>query len=250
MDLGLKGKVVLITGAAGLIGRQVALLFGQQGARVVVADKDIGDSAREAARLVDTAGGESVVEYVDLTGLDSIKDLVVRVGLKWGGVDVLVNNAAPRGRTTYQMETESFERWHEMLAVVLTGSFLLSREVFPYMKKKGWGRIVNFGSSIGLVGLKGSVHYASAKAGLHGLTRTLAKEMGPYGILVNQVAPARVWETEGTISSVTERLEREVQEIPIGRVIEANDVARVVLFLASDWNTAVNGQNISIDGGR
>jgi 3-oxoacyl-[acyl-carrier protein] reductase len=250
VELELKGKVVLITGAVGLIGRQMAQIFASEGARVVIADKDTGDTAKETARVVESAGGEAVVEYVDVTSPDSIKSLVGRVEQKWGGVDVLINNAAPGGRTTYQMETESLERWHEMLGVVLTGSFLLSREVFPYVKKRGWGRIVNFGSSIGLWGLKGSVHYASAKAGLAGLTRTLAKEMGPYGVLVNQVAPARVGSPERDTLTSRERLERELREIPIGRVLEADDVARVVLFLASGWNTAVNGENVVIDGGR
>lgn len=141
-----------------------------------------------------------------------------------------------------------------MITVVLTGYFLLSREVFPYMQQKGWGRIVNIGSTIGLFGLKGSVHYSTAKAGLIGLTKTAAKEMAPHGILVNAVAPALVLRPPENVPAKSQFRsaleEAEAKASPIGRVIVPDDVARTVLFLASAWNTAVNGQVLAIDGGR
>ncbi len=122
------------------------------------------------------------------------------------------------------------------------------------MKRKGWGRIVNIGSTIGLFGLKNAVHYATAKAGLTGLTKTLAREMAPFGILVNQVAPALVLrppENASAKSQFRSQLEEmEAKASPIGRVVQPDDVARTVLFLASAWNTAVNGQVVTVDGGR
>lgn len=255
MDVGVRGKVVLVTGASSGIGRQTAVLYAGEGARVVgTFNKD-----REAARQAEAemreaaegsgAGGSAMMDTLDMADPAAISALVERVSKRWGGVDILVHAAAAYGRTNFDFEKDGLERWNEAVAVDLTGAFVLTKAVFPHMKQRGWGRIVYLGSTAGEIGVENAAHYGAAKAGLSGLTRGLARDLGRYGILVNCVAPARVRTLKQERTIPKAELDEDASFVAMGRLATVDDVARTALFLASGWNTFVSGQTVVVDGG-
>ncbi len=248
MDLELADKVVLITGASGGLGRELALTFGRHKASVIVHYHRNADAAEVVAQSIEDMGGEALALPADLQDRASVEQLIGEAHAEFGGVDVLVNNAiAFEGGVPF--ETLSPAQWNQMMGVVLTGAFHIISLCAPYMRHRKWGRIVNIASRMGMTGAARYVHYTAAKAGLIGLTRSLAKELGPDGILVNAVAPTTI-----LTPSMREKMSPEAQEklartIPLGRIATPDDVARVVLFLGSGWNTFVNGEVITVGGG-
>ena len=253
MDLGLAGRVALVTGSSRGIGRATAVAFGREGARVVVTYRNDRDRAEAVADDVREAGGEAMVVHFDLASDDSIRAAVDATLERWDGIDVLVNNAVAWGARRPQ-DAPPFEElppdeWRPLLRANLEGAMRTIQLVAPSMRARGWGRIVNVSSGIAVDGVPRSGWYAPAKAALHGLTRTLAKEYGPDGILVNVVMPGFTL-TEGNV----ERFPAEVREhvaahSPIRRILPPEEVAPTIVFLCSAANTAVTGEIVRASGG-
>jgi 3-oxoacyl-[acyl-carrier protein] reductase len=248
MELELADKVVLITGASGGLGRELALAYGKQKACVVVHYHRNAESAQVVAQSVEAVGGEAMTVCADLADRASLEAMVNEVKKEWGGVDVLVNSASAfEGGVAF--ETLSPLQWSRMLDVMLTGVFHVTHLCAPAMRVHKWGRIVNIASRSGLVGTARQAHYSAAKAGLIGLTKALAKELGPDGILVNAVAPTTILTSAVRESMPQEAQERMAKSVPLGRLAKPDDIARVVVFLGSGWNTFVNGEVITVGGG-
>jgi len=184
----------------------------------------------------------------DLTDRASVEAMVNEIKQEWGGVDVLVNSVSAF-EGSVPLETMTALQWNRMLDVMLTGIFHAISLCVPTMRVNKWGRIVNIAARSGLTGAARQAHYSAAKAGVIGLTRALAKELGPDGILVNAVAPTTILTPAMRESMAPEAQERMAKSIPLGRIATPDDVARVVLFLGSGWNTFVNGEVITVGGG-
>ncbi len=248
MELELADKVVLITGASGGLGRELALAYGRQQACVVVHYRRHKEAAEVVAQSVEAVGGEALTMGADLADRASVEAMVNAVKKEWGGVDVLVNSASAfEGNVPLESLTAS--QWSRMLDIMLTGVFPTCSLCAPFMRAHKWGRIVNVAARSGLTGSNRQAHYAAAKAGVIGLTRSLAKELGPDGVLVNAVAPTVILTPAMRESMTVEAQERLAKSIPVGRIATPEDVARVVLFLGSGWNTFVNGEVITVGGG-
>jgi NAD(P)-dependent dehydrogenase (short-subunit alcohol dehydrogenase family) len=163
-------------------------------------------------------------------------------------VDVLIHGAvAFEGAGPIEQMTP--ETWHKMIELTMTGTFHLSSLIAPYMKQQRWGRIVNITSRTGLVGGAKLAHYSAAKAGVIGLTKALAKELGPSGILVNAIAPTTILTPKERERMTPDRQEKLIAQIPLGRLAMPDDISRVALFLGSGMNTFVNGEVITVGGG-
>ena len=250
MDLGLADRVVLITGAGGGLGPTVATAFSAEGAAVAlhVRDASVTGRAHDAADQIRAAGGSAVVVGADLRSTDAIDRMMTRVGNELGPVGVLISaTSAYRSEPLVDIGDAS---WASMIDDMLGATFRVSRAVVPGMREAGWGRIVSFASRSGLLGTAKASHYTAAKAGVIGLTSSLAKELGPDGILVNAVAPTHVLTTrDGEPSIPDERAEKMARSIPLGRLATPEDVAPLVLWLASAANTYVTGETIDVTGG-
>jgi NAD(P)-dependent dehydrogenase (short-subunit alcohol dehydrogenase family) len=234
----LNGKLALITGAAGGIGAALVERFLAEGARVVAADINVdGAAATDLLRA----------ERLDVTSEESCRAVVGAVERSWGPIDILINNAGVYPAAP--IEEISYAEWRRILAINLDGVFLMSQAVVPAMKRKRWGRIVSMSSGTVWLGTPRYTHYAAAKMGVIGFTRSLASELGEFGVTVNAVSPGLTL-TETVRHAVSpELLERRLQERPLKRHQFAADVVGAVLFLASDDAEFVTGQTINVDGG-
>ena len=252
MDLKLKDSTVLVTGSSSGIGKAAAIAFGAEGANVGVTYHANREGAEETARKVRDAGGQALVLHYDLADRDSIRASLESVKKEWGTLNVLVNNAAPMevsGPTGKLFEDVPLKNWEEMLRKSLEGLTLTIQCALPLMRKSGWGRIVNV-SSDATDGWPGLGPYATAKAGIHGLTRTLAVELGPANILSNVVMPGAVM-TERTQQHITaEQREQIKQNMATRQLTTPEDVAALIVFLGSPVNRQIIGEVIRINGGR
>ena len=252
MDLGLKDRIVLITGSSSGIGRATAVAFGAEGARVGVTYHVNRQGAEETAHEVQRAGGQALVTHYDLTNLDSIRSSITNLDREWGGLNVLVNNAAPmeQANPSRQLfENEPLETWETMLRSSLEGVVMTIQCGLPLMRRSGWGRIVNVSSVTATDGWPGLGSYGAAKAGLHGLTRTLALELGPANILSNVVSLGAVMTERNREQIPPEQMEQIKQHTPTRRLVTPEDVAGVIVFLASQANRQVTGEIIRVTGG-
>ncbi len=248
MDLGLGDRVVLVTGAGGGAGPVIVEAFAAEGAAVAVHYRNSADRAEAAAQAVRDAGGRALAVQADLSKRTSVEAMVAGVDRELGPVAVLVT-ATSAYRSERFTETDD-EDWNSVVDDMLGATFRAARAVVPGMQEQGFGRIVNIASRSGLVGVSRSAHYAAAKAGIVGLTKSLAKELGPDGILVNAIAPVLIrTEKAGKPSISDERAEERARSIPIRRVATPEDVAAVALWLGSAANTYVTGEVISLHGG-
>jgi 3-oxoacyl-[acyl-carrier protein] reductase len=240
----LDGKTALVTGASGTLGRATAVALAEAGARIVVAWSSDEAGARETAAQVEKAGTEAILAQGDLADPAAPKALVAAAGA--AGVDVLVNNAGlTRDGLALRMRDEDFST---VIEVNLAAAFRCSREVLRGMLKRRWGRIVSISSVVGLVGNAGQANYAAAKAGLIGMSMSLAKETAPRGVTCNVVAPGYI------PSRMTDAMTEDARaaltgSIPAGRLGTPEDVAAVVRFLASPEAAYVTGQVVAVDGG-
>ncbi len=248
MDLELAGKVVLMTGASGGVGREMAVDFAREDARVVVHYRSGVEAAEVVADTIENMGGEAITAQADLTDRASVQHMLNLIKGEYGGVDVLIHGAiAYEGMGLIEQMTP--ETWHKMIEITLTGTYHVVSMIVPYMKQQRWGRIVNIVSRAGLVGSAKMAHYSAAKAGLIGLTKALAKELGPSGILVNAIAPTTVLTPKERERMTPDRQEKLIAQIPLGRIATPDDISRVALFLGSGMNTFVNGEVITVGGG-
>ena len=241
-------KVVIVTGAGRGIARRVALNFAAQGWRVAVVDL-IEERAKTTTKEIEGTGGTALALMCDVRAEGSVRDMVEQTVRMWSRVDVLVNAAGgyTLGKVTHEL---SVADWDMVMDSNLKGCFLCAKFVLPHMIKAGGGRIINFASNAARTSSPAlGVHYTATKAGVLGLTRHLAKEYAPHKILVNTVAPGPAdVERNAEILSAEER-EQLRRDIPLGRFAEPEDIAGVVLFLASDAASFITGATIDVNGG-
>ncbi|MGO8795404.1 MAG: 3-oxoacyl-ACP reductase FabG [Candidatus Sulfotelmatobacter sp.] len=240
----LQGKVALITGGLNGLGREAALVFAREGARVAVCD--LPAEGGELVAAIQAQGGESFYAAADVSQLSQVEVMVSAVLQRFSAIDILVNNAGiTRDATLLKMTPE---QWNQVISVNLTGVFHCTRTVAPHMVERGKGKIINTSSIVGISGNFGQTNYAATKAGLIGMTKTWARELGPKGITVNAVAPGFI-ETE-MVKKMPEKVLQQMREKnPLRRMGQPRDVANAYLFLASDEADFINGAVLSVDGG-
>lgn len=243
LPIDLTGKNALVTGAAGGIGRACAQTLAAAGARVAVVDINLAGAQETVASLPN-----GLAIRCDLGDPDDVAAMRERVIAEMGGLDILVNNA---GIISYRsgIRAVTVEEWDLLLKVNLRGAFLVCREFVEGMKERRSGKIINFSSlAARIASIEAGTHYSVSKAGMISLTRNLAKECAPYGICVNAVAPGII-ATEPVKKQIAGREQEYEQRIPLGRLGEPQDVANVVLFLASPLADYVTGIVLDINGG-
>lgn len=253
MDLGLADRVVLITGAGGGAGPAIAAAFAAEGAAVALHQRRAGTGeaptrAEEAASGIVADGGRAMTVEADLRSTGEVDAMVTRVRETLGPATVLVT-ATSAYRTVAFGEIRD-EDWSSVVEDMLGATFRVSRAVSRDMTEAGWGRIVNIAARSGLVGVAKAAPYAAAKGGIVALTASLAKELGPRGVLVNAVAPTQVLtHRDGEPSIPPDRQESLAKGIPLRRLALPEDLAGLVVWLGSAANSYVSGQTITLSGG-
>ncbi|TNJ61206.1 3-oxoacyl-ACP reductase FabG [Paenibacillus hemerocallicola] len=248
----LKDKVALVTGGSTGIGREVCLAFAAEGARVAVNYIGPEEKAKEVVSAIEAAGGHAMAVFADVSDEGQVNAMVEAVGRAWGGVDILVNNAGIYPRKEWHEITG--DEWDRVQAVNLKSCFLTSKAVFPHMKDKGYGKIINVSSVTFWRGQKGFVHYVASKGGVVGFTRALSREVGMHGITVNTISPGAVL-TEQELLDMPDAAEREKtrlyleEEQAIPRRQLPPDMVGAFLFLASSDSDFTTGQTVNVDGG-
>jgi 3-oxoacyl-[acyl-carrier protein] reductase len=241
----LKDKVAVITGAGQGIGKTTAQLFSREGASIVVADIN-ETQAQTTAHEINASGGKAIAVKVNVASLKDCEQLVKTVINKFGKVDILINNAGiTRDATLAKMTEEQFD---QVISVNLKGVFNMTKAVSPLMVEKGYGKIVNTSSVVGLYGNFGQTNYVATKAGVIGMTKVWAREFGRKGITVNAVAPGFI--ATDMIATVPEKVINGIKErTPLQRLGEPIDIANAYLFLSSDESAFISGITLSVDGG-
>ncbi|MFJ2690996.1 SDR family NAD(P)-dependent oxidoreductase [Pseudomonas sp. NPDC087336] len=238
----LANKVALITGAGQGMGRAIARSFAQAGARVVVADINL-QAARET---IEGLGEEALALTCNVADSASVAAAMEMLEARFGGLDILVNNAGV-GSVDAFVDTPD-EHWQRVIGVNLTGTFLCSREAVRLMQKHGSrGAIINISSTAAMTG-EGPSHYCAAKAGVMGLTRSMARELAASGIRVNTLVPGPT-NTPMMADIPEDWMQSMLKAIPLGRMGEADEIARAAVFLASDDASFITGQNLAVNGG-
>lgn len=246
-----EGRVAFVTGGSRGIGKGIVDLLAQEGAKVAIIDVN-EEALSEAAADLKEKGYDVYTKVASVVEADQVENAVKEVYEKFGSVDILVNNAGViRDNMLYKMTDSD---WQTVMDIHLKGSFNAARAVQKYMVEKKYGRIINI-SSTSALGNRGQANYATAKAGLQGFTKTLAIELGRYGITANSVAPGFI-ETEMTKETARrigitfeQMIEASVSKIPVGRSGKPEDIANAVAFFADEASSFVNGQVIYVAGG-
>lgn len=241
-----RSKVVVVTGAARGIGKAISAAFAAEGATVAVNDVNSGEAHKASSEMQDVAGSATAFP-ADISDAKAVESMMASIQANLGPIDVLVNNAGIGDFVSWPEITS--QRWRAMLDTNLSGSFYTCKSVLPTMIDRGEGAIVNVSSVAGKRGdYLGNAHYTAAKAGLIGLTRSLAASVAPKGVRVNSVAPGLV-RTVLTDQMDGETRQKTIERIPIGRLGTLNEVADAVLFLASDQASYIVGETLSVNGG-
>ena len=239
----LKGKNILVTGSGGGLGRSHAILLAEKGAKIIIHDI-LPDGANETAELVRKTGQKATVLISNIRNIEEFKESVSKIGR----IDILVNNAGVGGKGR-KIEDIDIEIFNEMFEVHVRGTFFATQAVLPQMKKRGSGKIINTSSIFAMGGHDSISHYAAAKSAISGLTKSWAKELAPWKINVNAVAPGFV-ETEMTRASMSQRAIRNLEkQMPLGRFCQPIDISFAVAWLASSETDMVSGQIISPNSG-
>ena len=241
-----KNKTAVVTGAAQGLGKAIALALAAEGANVVIADIDL-EKAGSVLKEVKVNNAKGIVVKTDVSRSEDIDALIDRAIREFERIDIVVNNAGICPRTDFEQISE--QEWDTVMAVNLKSVFLLSQKVFPYMKSNNYGRIINIASGAGKIGgAQVGAHYSASKAAIICLTKTMALKGAKFGINVNAVCPGVIG-TEMTTSISEEQIEKYKQMIPLGRVGSAQDVANMVVFLASDLAGYITGEITDVNGG-
>ena len=246
MDMGLKGKVVVITGASQGIGKTCAQALAKEGCSVVICARR-KEALEKAVEEIKAEGTEVLGVQADVAKAEDIANLVAKTIEKFGCIDILVNNA---GFFPIKMfEEMSQEDWQRVIDINLTGTFLVTKAVYGHMADEGHGKIINITSAAGRLGGAGLVHYSAAKAGVIGFTRALAREAAQAGIQVNAMAPGII-ETDTAKSTFPGfALKEYIKSVPLGRLGKDEDLVGMLVFLCSDHSSYITGQTFAVDGG-
>lgn len=241
------GKSAVITGSSKGIGRAIALAFAQEGARVVVTYQSARHDAETVVEEIRLEGGICILLPLDVRIRESVRDCFKEVKERLGSIDILVNNAGVNKRGWFEEATD--EDWEWIMAVNLKGPFICCQEVFPYMKRRKAGRIINISSVAGQYHGPKTVHYSVSKAGLNSLTKIVARYGAEHNILVNAVAPGIMW-TEQTADELSSPAGQKIIDMTlVKRPGRLQDVASTCVLLASDEQSYITGQVISVSGG-
>ena len=271
MQMDLKDKVALVTGASRGLGREIALALGRAGAAVIVTDILLEDESNDPAKLaeysplaghfartnaiktkmtageINEMGARAIARKLDVTDPAEIERVVAETEREFGGIDILISNAAVMDNFG-NLEDQKLDRWERDLRVNLTGAFNCTKAVWPKMKEKGWGRVIYISSIAGLLGAWLQPSYGATKAGLIGLAKSLAIEGGKYGITVNAICPG-FFETEAVKLQTPETTERIIKGTPLKRLGRPEEIGQMAAFLASDASSYITGAAIPITGG-
>lgn len=252
MDLGLDDKTALVTGGAGRIGSVDCEILAKEGAEVVVLDLDL-DGAENTAEGVRDEGGDAFAVECDLTDRDDVRDTVEEVREDTGGVDVLINNAGVVDAVG-RVEGYDDDLWDRDMAVNLTGTYNITKEIFPAMCERGWGRVLTMSSMAGWEGGFGQVSYSTTKAGLIGFGKTLALEGAQNGVTSNVLAPSIVVGSLSDlpidqIENVNEQWANIARTTPMRKLGTEEDVANTIAYLSSEQANYITGQVVGVTGG-
>ncbi|EOU1682215.1 3-oxoacyl-[acyl-carrier-protein] reductase [Clostridium perfringens] len=242
----LKDKVAIVTGGTRGIGRAIALKLADQGANIVINYRNSDKEAEELKSILEGKGVKVLTVKCDISNFEDSKNLMDKCKEVFGKIDILVNNAGiTKDTLIMRMKEEDFDN---VIDVNLKGTFNCAKHASAIMLKQRFGKIINMTSVVGIAGNAGQVNYAASKAGVIGLTKSLAKELGSRGITINAVAPGFI-NTDMT-ASLSEKVKEEASKnIPLKRLGDPEDVANLVGFLASDAANYITGQVINVDGG-
>ena len=242
----LMGKVALVTGASRGLGKAIALQLAKEGAQVVVNYAKSAEKAREVVATIQSAGGNALTMQTDVSNFEEVEKMVDAIYEKFGRIDILVNNAGVnRDELLIAMEKED---WNTVISTNLGGLFHCTKAVAKYMMLQKHGRIINISSIAGERGGRGQSNYAASKGGVNAFTRSVAMELAPKKITVNAVAPG-VFETEMSSTVIRRAKDHILNSIALKRLGQADEVAKVVAFLASDDSSYITGETIRVDGG-
>jgi 3-oxoacyl-[acyl-carrier protein] reductase len=236
----LEGKVAIITGGASGIGAATAQKFTEEGAKVIIWDLDETKGKALATQLNATFAKVNTANYSE------IEIAAKAVNDQFGRIDILINNAGITRDSSLKKMT--IEQWQQVIDVNLTGVFYCTKIISEYMLANNWGRIINASSVVGIYGNFGQTNYVATKAGLIGMTKTLARELGKKGITVNAIAPGFI-ATEMVAAMPENIIETMKAKVPIGRLGDPKEIAKAYAFLASDEASYINGHTLSVDGG-
>jgi 3-oxoacyl-[acyl-carrier protein] reductase len=242
----LTGRVAIVTGSARNIGRATALMLAREGAAIMVHARNDSAGVEETLGLLRAAGATGASHLADLAQEDGASGLVEATIKKLGRLDILINNAAVRRNTPITEMT--LAEWREVLGASLDASFLMTRAAVPHMIAAKWGRIVNLGGISMFRGLAGRAHVSAAKAGMIGMTRSLASELGPHGITVNIVAPGAIATERGAAAGARPAAST-TAGIPVGRDGRPEEIAHVITMLCRPEGAYTTGQTIEVNGG-
>lgn len=245
-DMSLEGKTALVTGASRGIGRQIAVTLAKKGAAVIVNYNGSRERAEEVVKEITDNGGKAAAYGCDVSDFAKAEEMIKTVIKEYGTIDILVNNAGvTRDNLLMKMSEEDFDK---VIATNLKGAFNCIKHVSRQMLRQKSGRIISISSVVGIAGNPGQANYAASKAGIIGMTKSVAKELGSRGITVNAVAPGYV-ETEMTEGLSDELKVKMVENIALKRAGKPEDIANAVAFLASEEASYITGQVLSLDGG-
>lgn len=246
MEKLLLGKAAVVTGAGRGIGRAIALKLADAGANLVLNYRSSEKETEELIKEIEAKGVKAVSVKADVSKFDEAEEIIKKAKSEFGKVDILVNNAGiTRDGLVMRMKEQDFD---DVISVNLKGAFNCIRHVSPLMVKNKGGRIINISSVVGIVGNPGQINYCAAKAGILGMTKSAARELGSRGITVNAVAPGFI-KSDMTDALSDKQKEGILSNIPLKKIGEAEDVANLVAFLASDMAQYITGQVIQVDGG-